>query len=176
MVRTREGSAPGEFDMGLQTIDLAIIGIYAVVIVGLAQWVSREKAGHEKDTSDYFLAGKALPWWAIGYWRLWPNSGKRSPSKYSSSPNSALKYKMFWGCTLRKSTTYSLSLPDHGIPVLHLSNASLSSSLLNSPKPSKQEQVKVFLQAKVGSETFTLCSLEKEKRECFALSVFFHVS
>ena len=26
----------------------------------------REKAGHEKDTSDYFLASKNLPWWAIG--------------------------------------------------------------------------------------------------------------
>ncbi|MEZ0243842.1 MAG: sodium/solute symporter [Sphingomonas sp.] len=35
-------------------------------IFGLAQWVSREKAGHEKDTSDYFLASKSLPWWAIG--------------------------------------------------------------------------------------------------------------
>ena len=28
--------------------------------------VSREPAGHKKDTQDYFLAGKALPWWAIG--------------------------------------------------------------------------------------------------------------
>ncbi|MCP4045147.1 MAG: sodium/solute symporter [Gammaproteobacteria bacterium] len=52
--------------MNLATIDLVIIGIYAVFIVGIAQWVSREKPGHEKDTSDYFLAGKALPWWAIG--------------------------------------------------------------------------------------------------------------
>ena len=32
----------------------------------LAQWVSREKAGHRKDAKDYFLAGKSLPWWAIG--------------------------------------------------------------------------------------------------------------
>jgi SSS family solute:Na+ symporter len=32
----------------------------------LAQWVSREKAGHQKNTQDYFLAGRALPWWAIG--------------------------------------------------------------------------------------------------------------
>ena len=32
----------------------------------LAQYVSREKAGHSKDAKDYFLAGKALPWWAIG--------------------------------------------------------------------------------------------------------------
>jgi solute:Na+ symporter, SSS family len=39
---------------------------YAAVIVGIGLWVSREKPGHEKDTSDYFLAGKMLPWWAIG--------------------------------------------------------------------------------------------------------------
>jgi SSS family solute:Na+ symporter len=52
--------------MNLATIDLVIIGIYAVFIVGIAQWVSREKPGHEKDTNDYFLAGKALPWWAVG--------------------------------------------------------------------------------------------------------------
>ena len=29
-------------------------------------WISREKKGHKKNSSDYFLAGKALPWWAIG--------------------------------------------------------------------------------------------------------------
>jgi SSS family solute:Na+ symporter len=52
--------------MELSTLDITVIGIYAVFIIVLAQWVSREKAGHEKDTRDYFLAGKALPWWAIG--------------------------------------------------------------------------------------------------------------
>ena len=26
----------------------------------------REKDGHSKNTEDYFLAGKSLPWWAIG--------------------------------------------------------------------------------------------------------------
>jgi SSS family solute:Na+ symporter len=52
--------------MGLQTIDVAVIVIYAVFIFGLAQYVSREKAGHQKDSADYFLASKNLPWWAIG--------------------------------------------------------------------------------------------------------------
>ena len=51
---------------GLSQIDIIVIGIYAIGIFGLAQWVSREKAGHTKDTSDYFLASKSLPWWAIG--------------------------------------------------------------------------------------------------------------
>jgi SSS family solute:Na+ symporter len=29
-------------------------------------YVSREKKGHVKNSSDYFLASKALPWWAVG--------------------------------------------------------------------------------------------------------------
>jgi solute:Na+ symporter, SSS family len=52
--------------MYLQSLDYAVVTIYAVALLVLAQWVSREKAGHRKDTSDYFLAGRALPWWAIG--------------------------------------------------------------------------------------------------------------
>ncbi len=52
--------------MYLQTLDITVVVIYAVFLLVLAQWVSREKAGHEKDTKDYFLAGRSLPWWAIG--------------------------------------------------------------------------------------------------------------
>jgi solute:Na+ symporter, SSS family len=52
--------------MSLSTIDLVVVIAYAIGIFSLAQWVSREKAGHQKDTSDYFLASKNLPWWAIG--------------------------------------------------------------------------------------------------------------
>lgn len=52
--------------MALETIDLVIVGLYAVALFAIAILVSREPAGHKKDTEDYFLAGKALPWWAIG--------------------------------------------------------------------------------------------------------------
>ena len=52
--------------MGLATIDVIVVIAYAIFIFGLAQWVSREKGGKAKDTSDYFLASKNLPWWAIG--------------------------------------------------------------------------------------------------------------
>ena len=52
--------------MQLATIDIVVVIIYAVGIFALAQYVSREKAGHRKDTSDYFLASRSLPWWAIG--------------------------------------------------------------------------------------------------------------
>ncbi len=46
--------------------DYLIFGIYALVIVTVGLWVSRTKKGKEKTTEDYFLAGKSLPWWAIG--------------------------------------------------------------------------------------------------------------
>jgi len=52
--------------MNFSTVDLAIFIGYCCLIVGIGLWVSREKKGHEKDSKDYFLAGKALPWWAIG--------------------------------------------------------------------------------------------------------------
>jgi SSS family solute:Na+ symporter len=50
----------------LSTLDTAIVLIYAVAIFVIAQWVSREKGAHRKDAQDYFLASRALPWWAIG--------------------------------------------------------------------------------------------------------------
>ncbi len=52
--------------MHLQTLDYTVVIIYGIFLLILAQWVSREEAGHEKNTQDYFLAGRALPWWAIG--------------------------------------------------------------------------------------------------------------
>ena len=52
--------------MNLQTLDIAILVAYAIGIFVLAQWVSREKGEHKKDAQDYFLASRALPWWAIG--------------------------------------------------------------------------------------------------------------
>jgi len=48
--------------MFLSTLDLVIVAAYAVVLFAIAQWVSRDKSGVEKNTEDYFLAGKSLPW------------------------------------------------------------------------------------------------------------------
>ena len=47
-------------------IDYVVFCAYILVIVGAGLWVSREEEGHEKDSADYFLASKALPFWAIG--------------------------------------------------------------------------------------------------------------
>ncbi|WP_024869627.1 sodium/sugar symporter [Pseudoxanthomonas suwonensis] len=52
--------------MKLATLDMVIVLAYLAGIFVLAQWVSREKAGHQKSTTDYFLASRSLPWWAIG--------------------------------------------------------------------------------------------------------------
>jgi SSS family solute:Na+ symporter len=46
--------------------DYLIFIAYAVLILGVGLWVSRDKKGHEKNAEDYFLASKSLPWWAIG--------------------------------------------------------------------------------------------------------------
>ena len=52
--------------MDISTIDLVVFTVYALVILGIGFFVSRGKKGVEKSAEDYFLAGKSLPWWAIG--------------------------------------------------------------------------------------------------------------
>ncbi|MDP3442377.1 MAG: sodium/solute symporter, partial [Ignavibacteria bacterium] len=52
--------------MSFSFIDYVVFITYIVFIVFLGLWVSRSKKGHQKDSKDYFLAGKSLPWWAIG--------------------------------------------------------------------------------------------------------------
>lgn len=50
----------------LSNLDYAVVAIYAVGLIALATWISRRPSGHERDANDYFLAGRALPWWAVG--------------------------------------------------------------------------------------------------------------
>ena len=52
--------------MFLSPLDLLVVAIYAIALFAIAQYVSREPKGTLKSTEDYFLAGKSLPWWAIG--------------------------------------------------------------------------------------------------------------
>ncbi|MBT4361160.1 MAG: sodium/solute symporter [Candidatus Marinimicrobia bacterium] len=52
--------------MQFSLIDYLVFITYAITIVSVGLWVSRSKEGHEKNAEDYFLAGKSLPWWAIG--------------------------------------------------------------------------------------------------------------
>ncbi len=50
----------------MTSLDYLIIGFYAIGLIALATYVSRTKKGQEKTPEDYFLAGRSLPWWAIG--------------------------------------------------------------------------------------------------------------
>jgi len=52
--------------MHFSTTDWVVFLGYIIFTIGLGLFVSREKKGHKKDSSDYFLASKQLPWWAIG--------------------------------------------------------------------------------------------------------------
>ncbi|MFK8161410.1 MAG: sodium/solute symporter [Lewinella sp.] len=50
--------------MQLQGIDLTIFGVYIVAVILFGIWIAnREKAA---TASDYFLASRSLPWWAVG--------------------------------------------------------------------------------------------------------------
>ncbi|MCF0192487.1 MAG: sodium/solute symporter [Prevotella sp.] len=51
---------------GFDTIDYAVFGAYIVLLVGLGIFLSRSKKGEEKSSTDYFLAGNTLTWWAVG--------------------------------------------------------------------------------------------------------------
>ncbi len=51
---------------GLSSIDIVVFAMYVAIIIGVGLWVSRDKKGAQKSTEDYFLAGKSLPWWAVG--------------------------------------------------------------------------------------------------------------
>ena len=52
--------------MTFNVLDYGILIGYMFLILGIGLWVSREKKGEKKNASDYFLAGKGLPWWVIG--------------------------------------------------------------------------------------------------------------
>ena len=49
---------------GFQTADYLVFGVYALIIIAIGLYVSR--FSKEKSSSDYFLAGRSLSWWAIG--------------------------------------------------------------------------------------------------------------
>lgn len=47
----------------MHAIDLAIIGVYFLLLIAVGWWTARKAA---RDSESYFLAGKSLPWWIIG--------------------------------------------------------------------------------------------------------------
>ena len=52
--------------MKLSLIDICVFAVYCFLILSIGLFVSKNKKGIKKDSSDYFLAGRGLAWWAIG--------------------------------------------------------------------------------------------------------------
>lgn len=48
---------------GLDTLDWIVIGLYFLVLIGIAWWVIRQK---QEDSEDYFLAGRNVGWFIVG--------------------------------------------------------------------------------------------------------------
>ncbi|MCF8366073.1 MAG: sodium/sugar symporter [Bacteroidales bacterium] len=53
-------------EIGFSFWDYMVFVAYAAIILSIGFFVSRAKKGHKRNAEDYFLAGKSLPWWAIG--------------------------------------------------------------------------------------------------------------
>jgi len=51
---------------GFATADYLVFVAYIVILVGMGIFLSRGKKGEEKSSTDYFLAGNTLTWWAVG--------------------------------------------------------------------------------------------------------------
>jgi SSS family solute:Na+ symporter len=47
---------------GLDTLDFVMVGVYLLVTMGIVYWASRR----DRDTEDFFLGGRRLPWLAVG--------------------------------------------------------------------------------------------------------------
>ncbi|MEO0529531.1 MAG: sodium/solute symporter [Planctomycetota bacterium] len=47
-------------------LDIAVFIGFVVAVVGIGLLMSREE-DHDKDASDYFLAGRGLTWWLVGF-------------------------------------------------------------------------------------------------------------
>ncbi len=52
--------------MNISNLDIVVFALYCALILFIGLYVSRTKKGEQKTAEDYFLAGKSLPWWAIG--------------------------------------------------------------------------------------------------------------
>ena len=47
-------------------VDILVFVVFIAAVVFVALWKSREADG-EKDAQDFFLAGRGLTWWLVGF-------------------------------------------------------------------------------------------------------------
>ena len=50
--------------MHITTLDWGIIISFFVIVLGIGIWVSKSSG---KNTSEFFLSGKSMPWWLLGF-------------------------------------------------------------------------------------------------------------
>lgn len=55
-----------DFTTKLGSLDTSVFIVYVIGLLFIALWISRSEKKEGANTEDYFLASKALPWWAIG--------------------------------------------------------------------------------------------------------------
>lgn len=48
------------------TLDIGVFVVYVLSLLAIALWISKCSKDNMANSKDYFLAGKSLPWWAIG--------------------------------------------------------------------------------------------------------------
>ena len=54
--------------MGVGIIDIAVFVIFVATVIGIGLWKSRsEEIDGEHGARDYFLAGRGLTWWLVGF-------------------------------------------------------------------------------------------------------------
>jgi SSS family solute:Na+ symporter len=54
--------------MGVGIIDIAVFVIFVAAVIGIGLWKSRsEEIDGEHGARDYFLAGRGLTWWLVGF-------------------------------------------------------------------------------------------------------------
>jgi len=49
--------------MVLNTLDWSIVGVFFIIVLSIG-WIASKTAG--KDTSEFFLGGRGMPWWLLG--------------------------------------------------------------------------------------------------------------
>ena len=51
----------------MEPVDILVFIAFIAAVVSVGLWKSRSKGGEEKDAQDFFLAGRGLSWWLIGF-------------------------------------------------------------------------------------------------------------
>ncbi|HHB79195.1 MAG TPA: Na+:solute symporter, partial [Saprospiraceae bacterium] len=50
--------------MNITTLDWLIIASFFIIVLAVGLWVSKTSG---KNTTEYFLSGKSMPWWLLGF-------------------------------------------------------------------------------------------------------------